>query len=192
MPEREDRRVRRTRQQLREALLALVHEEGFEGLTVQRIIDRADVGRATFYAHFQNKEELLLSGFGPLREQLAQRQREARARAPGQPLAFSRALFEHVDAHREVFRVMVGKRSGAAVLRELQQLLIELMRAEVVPQPPVASRTAIRRGEPVARFLAGGFQGLLAWWLEERPALSVDEIDSLFRTMALPALRAAK
>jgi len=192
MPEREDRRVRRTQQRLHEALLALVREEGFENLTVQRIIDRADVGRATFYAHFQNKEELLLSGFGPLREQLVQRQREARARAPGQPLAFSRALFEHAGAHREVFRVMVGKRSGAAVLRQLQMLLIELMRAEVVAQPPAASRTALRRGEPVARFLAGAFQGLLAWWLEERPALSIDEIDGMFRTMALPALQAGK
>lgn len=191
MHEREDRRVRRTQQRLHEALLALVREEGFEGLTVQRIIDRADVGRATFYEHFQNKEELLLSGFGPLRQQLVQHQREARARAPGQPLAFSRALFEHVEAHREVFRVMVGKRSGAAVLRQLQALLVELMRSEVIAQAH-PSRTARKRAEPVARFLAGAFHGMLDWWLEDQPALSVEEIDGMFRTMALPALRVEK
>jgi AcrR family transcriptional regulator len=52
----EDRRVRRTQRLLREALLALIQEKGFEALSVQEIIDRTNVGRATFYAHFDNKE----------------------------------------------------------------------------------------------------------------------------------------
>jgi AcrR family transcriptional regulator len=56
---RRDRRVERTEQLLRQALLALVQEKGFEALTVQEIIDRANVGRATFYAHFDNKDDLL-------------------------------------------------------------------------------------------------------------------------------------
>jgi AcrR family transcriptional regulator len=58
---RRDRRVERTQQLLREALLSLIREKGFEGLTVQEIIDRANVGRATFYAHFENKDDLLLN-----------------------------------------------------------------------------------------------------------------------------------
>lgn len=59
MAKRRDRRVERTEQLLRQALLALVQEKGFEALTVQEIIDRANVGRATFYAHFDNKDDLL-------------------------------------------------------------------------------------------------------------------------------------
>jgi len=52
-----DRRVERTQQLLRAALLSLIEEKGFEALTVQDIIDRANVGRATFYSHFDNKED---------------------------------------------------------------------------------------------------------------------------------------
>lgn len=55
----EDRRVQRTERLLREALVSLIREKGFEGLSVQQIIDRADVGRATFYAHFDNKDDLV-------------------------------------------------------------------------------------------------------------------------------------
>ena len=54
--------MRRTEQLLRTALFSLIREQGFEALRVQDIIDRANVGRATFYAHFDNKEDLLLSG----------------------------------------------------------------------------------------------------------------------------------
>lgn len=67
MASNKDRRVQRTQQLLREALFALIQEKGFEKLSVQDIIDRANVGRATFYAHFDNKEDLLLSGFDALR-----------------------------------------------------------------------------------------------------------------------------
>src|SRR3954469_23951916 len=66
----QDRRVRRTRRLLREALLALVLEKGYEAVTVQDVLDRADVGRATFYAHFRDKDDLLISGADELRESL--------------------------------------------------------------------------------------------------------------------------
>jgi AcrR family transcriptional regulator len=75
----EDRRVQRTQRLLREALVALIREKGFEALSVQEIIDRANVGRATFYAHFDNKEDLLASGFDELRASLKERQKDALA-----------------------------------------------------------------------------------------------------------------
>jgi AcrR family transcriptional regulator len=76
----EDRRVERTQRLLREALFSLIQEKGFEALSVQEIIDRANVGRATFYAHFDNKEDLLVSGFDTLRASLKERQRQALSR----------------------------------------------------------------------------------------------------------------
>src|SRR5713101_6701176 len=81
MAKREDRRVQRTRQLLQGELLSLIREKGFEALSVQDIIDRANVGRATFYAHFDNKEDLLVSRLDELRASLKERQREALVRA---------------------------------------------------------------------------------------------------------------
>ena len=59
MATRKDRRVERTRQLIRGAFRSLLEEKGYEVLTVQEIIDRANVGRATFYAHFDNKRRCL-------------------------------------------------------------------------------------------------------------------------------------
>lgn len=61
-----DRRVQRTRQLLQNALSELILEKAYEKITVQDVIDRANVGRSTFYAHFQDMDKLLLSGFEPL------------------------------------------------------------------------------------------------------------------------------
>jgi AcrR family transcriptional regulator len=55
--------------------MSLITERGFEELAVQDILERADVGRATFYAHFDNKEDLLVSGLETLRLSLKARQR---------------------------------------------------------------------------------------------------------------------
>jgi AcrR family transcriptional regulator len=58
---RPDRRVSKTRKALKEALTDLILEKGYEGVTVQDVIDRADVGRSTFYAHFIDKDDLLMA-----------------------------------------------------------------------------------------------------------------------------------
>ena len=95
-----DRRIQRTRQLLHGSLMVLIQEKGFEALSVQDIIDRANVGRATFYAHFDSKEDLLASGIENLRESLKERQRQARSAGGSDErlFAFSRELFTHAPA----------------------------------------------------------------------------------------------
>jgi len=109
---RRDRRVQRTQHFLRNALFSLIQEKGFESLSVQDIIDRADVGRATFYAHFDNKEDLLLSGFEDLRALLKERQRQALSHGTifeERIFGFSHEMLTHVNEHRHLFQAVVGK-----------------------------------------------------------------------------------
>ena len=58
-----DRRVQRTRKVLHEALVELILEKGFDKVAVQDVIERANIGRSTFYSHFKDTEDLFLSGF---------------------------------------------------------------------------------------------------------------------------------
>lgn len=53
-----DRRVRRTRRILKETFISLVHEKGYRSVTITDIVNRSDYNRATFYAHFKDKEDL--------------------------------------------------------------------------------------------------------------------------------------
>jgi AcrR family transcriptional regulator len=164
-----DRRVERTQQLLREALLTLIREKGFEALTVQEIIDRANVGRATFYAHFDNKDDLLLSGFDEFRASLKAHQRDALSRGRNvedRVFGFSHEIFSHTNEYREVFRAMVGKRSGAALQRLLHKLLVDLVR-EDVKQTVARPENGAVPAEAVVQFVAGALFGLLMWWLVE-------------------------
>jgi tetracycline repressor-like protein len=64
-----DRRITRTRKSLQDALAELILEKGFHNITVQDVLDRANVGRSTFYYHFQNIDDMLLSQFDDVRMQ---------------------------------------------------------------------------------------------------------------------------
>jgi AcrR family transcriptional regulator len=188
-----DRRVQRTHRLLREALISLIREKGFESLSVQEIIDRANVGRATFYAHFDNKEDLLVSGFDDLRASLKRRQQESLSRGGSsveeRAFAFSYELLAHVDEYRLVFRAMVGKHSGAVVQHLVHKLLVELVRDDVKVLIPRGDGN-LSAAEPLAQFIAGGLFGLLMWWLESKTRVSVEEMNQLFRRLAIPTLKA--
>jgi AcrR family transcriptional regulator len=187
-----DRRVQRTQQLLQTALISLIQEKGFEALSVQDIIDRANVGRATFYAHFDNKEDLLVSRLDGLRTSLQARQRLALSQAShtdDRVFAYSREMFVHVNEHRAVFRSMVGKRSGAVIQQLFHKMLVDLVREDIKAMLPRSAGNATPI-EAVVQLVAGGLFGLVLWWVDGRMQLSIEEVDALFRRLALPAVKA--
>jgi AcrR family transcriptional regulator len=174
-------------------MLSLIEEKGFEAVSVQEIVDRANVGRATFYAHFDNKEDLLASGFDGLRASLKECQREAlaaKSHAEERVFAFSHEVFAHANEYRDVFQAMVGKQSGAVVQQLLHKIVLDLIRDEV---KAIASRTAASSipVEALARFMAGALLGLLMWWLNAKTRLSSEDVNRIFRRLAIPALKAS-
>jgi AcrR family transcriptional regulator len=189
-----DRRVQKTHQLLQSALMALIHEKGFEALSVQDIIDRANVGRATFYAHFDNKEDLLVSRLDDFRTTLLRQQKQAHAevaRANDRMFAYGRALFIHVDEHRTVFRAMVGKRSGAVIQHLFHKMLVDLVREDLRAVATPNTAGAAPR-EAVVHLIAGGLFGLVLWWVDGPLKLSVEDVDTLFRRLAASAVSAMR
>jgi AcrR family transcriptional regulator len=173
--------------------VSLIEEKGFETLTVQDIIDRANVGRATFYAHFDNKEDLLVSGFDGLRTALKELQRQAHLRTTSSDerlFAFSHEMFAHVAEYRKVFRAMVGKRSGALVQQLLQKIVVDLVRDDL---KAMVGRRDDRSApaEAVVQFVTGGFFGLAMLWATGKLPVSVEEVNALFRRLAMPGVKAA-
>lgn len=179
---RKDRRVQRTEVLLRTALIQLLNQHDWDAVSVQQVCERARVGRSTFYAHYADKEDLLISGFGELKTQL---RKHAATRA--EPLAFTLALLEHTTEYADVVRALAGSRTADVVQREFLAVVTELVRDELSSYDLPAS---LREG--ATRYIAGAFCELLRWWGSrdaQRRQMSAKEVDEIFRQLTLPVLR---
>lgn len=175
-----DRRVQRTRRLLQDALISMIIEKGFEATTVQDIIDRADVGRATFYAHFADKETLLGSGLEDLRRSLSEQQRHK----PGS-LAFGLAMLQHAHGHLPVWTAIAGRKSGTLVLQRVQAMITDLVAADI--KALVLKRTPAER-QLAVQYIAGAFMAVLTWWLDQGATVPPDEVDHIFRRLVMQGL----
>jgi AcrR family transcriptional regulator len=179
-----DRRVQRTRDALRAAMITLLEERGWDDINIQDLCELANVGRSTFYLHFQNKEELLVGGFDDLRAwvrmQAAQRKTEADA------MPFVRGLIEHVYEQRNLFRSIIGKRSGHVVQKRFREMVCRLVEEEGV------SPHAGWKQKAGARYIAGALVELLAWWVDSGKGHTADEIEEFFYQLTLPSIRQIK
>jgi AcrR family transcriptional regulator len=189
---RPDRRPQRTRRLLKDALIELILERGYESLTVQDILDRANVGRSAFYAHFRDKEDLLLSGFEEIAEGI--RQHFPASAASGQleqnAHSLTLSIFTHAQSHRPLFKAMFGRQGGEVVVRQLRKLLTDLANQQI--------RAVARQGvhlevsqEALVQWAVSSFLALLTWWLDQDIPLSAEEIDGVLWKLASPGIRAA-
>ncbi len=185
-----DRRVQRTRQLLQDALISLTVARGYERVTVQHILDRAGVGRSTFYVHFRSKEELLRSGMEQLRALLVREWKAASG--PGEKsanrLGFTLAFFRHVDSHRQLYRAIVGRESGVIVEKQLRRMLGELVREDLI-----SGRAGERRAvglDLAVQYVVGALLSVMTWWMDYKVPLSPEEMNRVFRQLTFPGLDA--
>ena len=118
-----DRRTLRTRRALRDALLSLLVEKGWDDLSVQDLCDRADIGRSTFYLHFPSKEELLKGSLDDLRGALNALTDEVGKTKPVRPLAFVHGLLDHIHEQRQLCRSIFGRRSAHTVQVRFREMV---------------------------------------------------------------------
>jgi AcrR family transcriptional regulator len=167
-----DRRINRTRLALRQAAVALLEERGWDEISVEDVCRLADVGRSTFYTHFQTKEELLASSLQGLKHTLQS------AVGPAGSLAFLRGLVEHVLEHRRLFRSVVGRRSSHVVQQRFRGMVAELVKDDFAR----LAKSGWRR-DAAASFVSGGLVEALGWWLDAKNPPSSDEVESYLRAM---------
>lgn len=182
-PKSVDRRTLRTRRALRDALLSLLVEKGWDELSVQDICDRADIGRSTFYLHFPSKEELLRGSLDDLRGVLnSHRDPDANAKCT-RPLAFVHGLVDHLYEQRRLCRSIFGRRSAHTVQVRFREMVTQLVADNLAALAPAGWRR-----DAAVRYLAGALVEMLAWWIDSRPMRSVGEIEQLYLRLAEPAM----
>ena len=175
-----DARVRRTRDALGDALIALMQEKPFDTITVQDVLDRAHVSRSTFYTHYSDKDDLLMSDaeefFEALSMALSQRGDTSDRVFP------VREFFAHLSDVQPFFKALVksGKYHENMELarghfaRGIERRLAELSRSNTIPATQLSA---------IAFAHAGALLSLLTWWLDRGMRESPAEMDELFHRM---------
>ena len=161
-----DRRVRKSRQAIREAFVSLVLDKGYDAVTVEDIAERADIARATFYAHYADKHELLTRLFEEITSEVTEHLTQVQG-APERPrVSIPAALYEHAETYRSLYLVCLrGSGDGRAraaylevIARGAAAVFGERLRAsQQEPEYPLAL---------MARAYAGAQVAILEDWLE--------------------------
>lgn len=175
----DDRRMKRTDTLLREALVALILEKRYDAITVQDILERANVGRSTFYAHYYDKDDLLESNIEWLIDLMS---------GPEKAHTFpSVALFRHVQEQYRLYEALASSRAAERMFQRAQGYLSAGIQAHL---ESAATKTRV----PIpflANYLAGSFIVVLRWWLENKMPYSPEEMDAMFRALTLPGMQDA-
>jgi AcrR family transcriptional regulator len=172
----EDRRVRRTRAALRDALIGLVVERGYDRITVRDVLDRADIGRSTFYAHYRDKDALFASCFEDLRDDLEREMNElGRAGDPVKPLS---VIFEHAHRHQQVYR--------AVGTEHLHRMIFEVMRDHLCTHDELRLPVDV-----AAEYHASALVGILGWWVRADFPHTPTEMARMIRELTVGGITAA-
>jgi AcrR family transcriptional regulator len=189
LKKKEDRRVRRTRDRLGDSLMQLLLQKPFDKITVQDVLDRAGVSRATFYSHFRDKNDLFLSDTDEFFEGLAMALAHYGCRS--ERVAPVQELFAHISDVRAFHRAL----SESGKLDEVWELGREHFARGIerrLDQIPRAAGIPLNQRAPLAHALAGSLVTMLMWWVRHDMTPSPKEMDTLFHKLVWSGVNGAR
>jgi AcrR family transcriptional regulator len=184
-----DRRVQRTRELLQQALIELLNERGYEAITVQDIVDRANVGRTTFYLHYRGKHDLFAHcheaivrqfQFGPLHGRS-----KAELLAP-EASPESASAFRHLSEARALLSPIFHGPDSQVILRQMRRRGAQHIQASLQAAFPDADSSIPL--EVLANYLAGAQISLMQWWLERRRPHTPEVLAQAFHRLQRAAI----
>ena len=184
---RDDRRSQRTRRMLGDALMRLMLEKRYDTITVQEIIDLANVGRSTFYAHYLDKEDLRQSAIAELVATLGRHMDQT---AGGNRIIPSLELLRHVRDSPAVYRAVVRGRAIEPVFKSTQTQLSQYVEARLARRLPSGQAPTVPL-PVVAQYVAGALLTLFQWWLDREMPESPEQLDEYFLQLIRPSVYAA-
>lgn len=194
MEKKSDRRASRTKRQLKESLMSLILEKGYDAVTVEDITNRADLGRTTFYLHYRDKGELLLESIDVIADDLVRNAVESGILpAAGEPIYWNGdaapqpvlMVFEHASQNARLWRVVLRGEGAVMAVGRIREIIshsaaqyfearLQKTHAGGSPHLPV---------EVVSNYFAGALLGFITWWLEADMPYSAEKMAEMFRNM---------
>jgi len=161
----EDRRIQKTKQLLADSLGQLMREKEYDAITIQDIIDKANVGRSTFYAHYESKEKLLLNNINFQRELI-----NFTSNDPLHPMGINLPyLFNHLAEYGSIVKVIHGTPIGYQMAEHFTAIMVNRITEYYKrrPLPAGMEKQVVRyRAEAVA---AGIVRMVFCWVMDGTP-----------------------
>jgi AcrR family transcriptional regulator len=181
--EKTDRRVKRTHRLLQEALIALILEHGYDAVSIREITERADVGYATFFRHYPDKDALLAAILHQMKDDFGE------LLAPQWIVSDpegSSVLFEYVQENFELCKVLLDSASTMALLRPVQEVALK----DVVKNFDAQSASPIPV-EMAASHLISSLIMMVRWWIEQGMPYTPEEMGRYTAELVIRPLMAA-
>ncbi len=189
---RADRRGERTRELLQQALIGLLRERRYQGITIRDIVERANVGYTTFYLHYRSKDDLFMScheaivaefHFGPL-----QALSRAEMLSPETPPGLI-AAYQHLAAAQALLYPIFQGRDSLPILRRIRDRNAQGIAAGL--HVAFAEADGTMPLDVLAIALAGAQLALVQWWLEQRQLYSPEIMAQTFHRLQRATIRDA-
>lgn len=186
-----DRRQQKTRAAIFSAFIALLAEKSYNRITVQEIIDGANVGRTTFYAHFETKDDLLRALCGELFGHIIDSAMDAThthglysdGSAPESVFCH---LLQHLRENDNNILGLLSCESSELFLRYFKDSLNELVRTQFVERRRTADTPLPQ--DFLVNHISGSFVEMVLWWIRGRMKQTPEELDGYFRAVIEPIL----
>src|SRR5260221_10525145 len=163
--EKRDRRTRKTRQILRDTLLTLLKEKRYDDISVQDIIERADVARSTFYVHYVDKDDLLTGRHGIFAENLGQ-QLTAHSGEHGTSAFSSQMWFYHIQAQGDILKVIAKDSAMELAMKTLRGIIHDSVQDGMQAHSRMA-KDAVVPLPLIMASLTDKLRTLIKWWVKD-------------------------
>lgn len=187
--EKVDRRVQRTRDLLKRALLHLIDEKGYDAITIQDITERANLGRTTFYLHYQSKDDLLLDHHAELLD-IMDIERWSREELLSETEASGLIRFlERVASNKGIYTAIITAKDADLIQRGMQAQMVEnLSESLSLALPNQESRLPLAI---LCNYVVGAQLALIKWWMTTRNDYSATHIAHMIQRLQYVAIRDA-
>ena len=190
-------RVKRTKILLREALIALIEEQGFDALTVGALTERAMVSRAAFYRNYQDKYDLVEQIFDEAMSTLFEKVGELGQEHPADVWV---RFFEQIAQYDRLYRALLGKKGSPWFVQKMRMRLADLIKERSSLGFSHGPTTAAHTAHPdhpfsdtfVPDLVSAMFVEAITWWLEQGQPYTPKELATKTALLAAAVFREAR
>jgi AcrR family transcriptional regulator len=188
----QDRRITRTRNQLRDALWALILRNGYDAITISDITEQANLGRTTFYLHYRDKDDLLTQSLEETAGELVQRL-EAFQPGVGKLKPSILMIFQHAQENAEFYRILLQGHGVQTITGRVQEIINHYVKQGF---ELALARLGIERELPLplpllAHYFSTSLLGMVVWWLENDMPSAPDEMTEQYYQLLMHGMDSA-